>query len=115
MATRVEVENFLNNFKEKMKIWDVVFRDDRGKNFQTLIDLELSAHERKIILQDLQAGDYSDGPLKDKLNNGTDMWIFGRVIKKREVYIKIALGAFNASTICISFHIAEQIMRYPLN
>jgi hypothetical protein len=39
--TVVEVGNFLENFKEKMKIWDVLFRDDRGKNTQTLVELEL--------------------------------------------------------------------------
>ena len=36
-----------------MKIWDVVFRDDRGKNTQALLDLELRPIDRKKILENL--------------------------------------------------------------
>jgi hypothetical protein len=32
MVRELEVATFLNDFKEKMKVWDVLFRDDRGKN-----------------------------------------------------------------------------------
>jgi hypothetical protein len=55
--TVVEVGNFLENFKEKMKIWDVLFRDDRGKNTQTLVELELRPNERKTILESLETKD----------------------------------------------------------
>lgn len=26
-----EIKSFLSDFKQKMKIWDVIFRDDRGR------------------------------------------------------------------------------------
>lgn len=39
MATRTEVEQFLNQFHEKLKIYDIIFRDDRGKNTQALAEL----------------------------------------------------------------------------
>lgn len=32
MATREEVEAFLNRFHTKLKIYSIIFRDDRGKN-----------------------------------------------------------------------------------
>jgi hypothetical protein len=38
MRRELEVATFLNDFKEKMKFWDVLFRDDRGKNTQALVD-----------------------------------------------------------------------------
>lgn len=38
MATREEVEAFLNGFHAKMKVFRIVFRDDRGKNAQTLAE-----------------------------------------------------------------------------
>ncbi|MDP3467076.1 MAG: hypothetical protein Q8S11_02000 [Daejeonella sp.] len=105
---------FLQDFKEKMKFWDVLFRDDRGKNSQTLIDLELRPIERKVVLETLETKDYSEGPLKEKLYGGSDMWVFGKTVKNKEVYIKIAMGMANNSVICISFHLAEHKMRYPL-
>ena len=114
MSLEVEVKSFLKNFKEKMKIWDVLFRDDRGKNAQTLIDLELRPIERKEILETLETEDYCEGPIYEKLYGGSDMWVFGKTIKKNEVYIKITMGAFGHSVICISFHLAQQKMQYPL-
>jgi hypothetical protein len=114
MSTETEVTSFLKNFKEKMKIWDVLFRDDRDKNTKTLVDLELRAVDRKAILEKLETKDYSEGPLEEKLYKGADMWVFGKTIKKREVYIKISMGAMGSNVICISFHIAEHKMNYPL-
>jgi len=114
MSTETEVALFLQNFKEKMKIWDVLFRDDRSKNSQTLIDLELRPKERKVVLEGLKTKDYSEGPLEEILNGGADMWIFGKTIKKHEVYIKITMGILGSSVICISFHICEYKMNYPL-
>lgn len=114
MRRELEVATFLNDFKEKMKFWDVLFRDDRGKNAQALVDLELRPIERKTILEALQTKDYSEGPLAEILYGGADMWVFGKTIKKKEVYIKITMGAMSSSVICISFHLAQHKMNYPL-
>jgi hypothetical protein len=97
-----------------MGIWDVLFRDDRGKNAQTLAVLELTPNGRKVILESLTPKEYSQGPLEEKLYGGSDMWVFGKIIKKQEVYIKITLGTMGASVICISFHLAAHKMNYPL-
>jgi hypothetical protein len=104
----------LKNFKEKMQIWDVLFRDDRGKNAQTLIDLELRPIDRKTILETLETEDYSEGPLPETLYKSADMWVFGKTVKKKELYIKITMGDLNNSVICISFHLAQHPMNYPL-
>jgi hypothetical protein len=113
MTTKDQVENFLKDFKEKMKIWDIAFRDDRGKNTQTLADLEIAPIERKEILCELSVNDFSEGPLKDTLYKSADMWIFGKKVRSNEVYIKITMGSPNLSVICISFHITEQPLQYP--
>ncbi|SDZ74049.1 hypothetical protein SAMN05192529_101114 [Arachidicoccus rhizosphaerae] len=109
-----EIVLFLKDFKEKMKIWDVLFRDDRGKNAKALVELELRPIERKNVLEALDFMDYSEGPIEEKLNGGAEMWVFGKTIKKKEIYIKITLGGTNSGVICISFHLAEHKMNYPL-
>lgn len=114
MSIETEVISFLKSFKEKMKIWDVLFRDDRGKNAQALVDLELRPIDRKTILEALESEDYSEGPLEEKLYGNADMWVFGKIVKKKEVYIKITLGTIGGSVICISFHLAQHKMNYPL-
>lgn len=112
MANAEEVEKFLKEFKQKMRIFGVLFRDDRRKNFKTLLKLELSSSKRKEILEDLQVGNYCEGPLEDSLNHSGEMWVFGKNVKKHEIYIKISMGVPNNTTICISFHIAEHTMIY---
>ncbi|TBH70941.1 toxin [Aquirufa nivalisilvae] len=114
MITETEVASFLKDFKEKMKIWDVLFRDERGKNAQALVDLELRPIDRKAILEALETKDYSEGPLEEKLYGGAYMWVFGKTIKNKEVYIKVTLGAVGSNVICISFHLALHKMYYPL-
>jgi hypothetical protein len=114
MSIEASVISFLKDFKVKLGIWDVLFRDDRGKNAQTLAELEIRPNERKAILAALEFKDYSQGPLEELLYKGADMWVFGKTIKKKEVYIKITLGASGSSVICISFHLAEHTMHYPL-
>jgi hypothetical protein len=114
MASKYQVEQFLKDFKEKMKIWNVLFRDDRGKNAQTLAALEIRASDREKVLKELSAEDYCEGPLEDTLYKGPDMWVFGRIIKKKEVYIKITMGFPGSQALCISFHLAEKPMSYPL-
>ncbi len=113
-ATKHQVHAFLRDFKSKLKIWSIVFRDDRGKNAQTLLDLEIRPVDRQKIIEDIEAEDYSEGPIDDILNKGPEMWVFGKEVKRREIYIKITKGSPDTSVICISFHIAEHRMPYPL-
>jgi hypothetical protein len=65
------------------------------------------------VLQALEIKDYSEGPVEEKIYGGADMWVFGKTIKKREVYIKITMGSIGSSVICISFHLAQHKMNYP--
>jgi len=114
MSSETAVKSFLKDFKEKLRFWEVLFRDDRGKNAQAMVDLELRPIERKAILEALETKDYSEGPIEEKLYGGADMWVFGKTVKKKEVYIKITMGAISSSVICISFHLAQHKMNYPL-
>ena len=113
MATKEQVEDFLKRLKEKIKVFDIIFRDDRGKNLQTLATLEITPTYRKKVILNIEPEDYSEGPIVDTLNKMGEMWVFGKDVKGHEVYIKITLGFPNSSTICISFHIAEHPMTYP--
>jgi hypothetical protein len=113
MSNPDAIAQFLKEFHEKMQIWDVLYLN-RDKNIQTLVDLELRPAERAKILEALQVQDYSEGPLPEKMMEGADMWVFGKSVKKQEVYIKITLGKFGSNVLCISFHIAEHKMNYPL-
>ena len=113
MATKEQVEDFLKRLKEKIKVFDIIFRDDRGKNLQTLATLEITPIYRKQVVLSIEPEDYIEGPIVDTLNKMGEMWVFGKNVKGQEVYIKITLGQPNSSTICISFHIAEHPLNHP--
>lgn len=114
MASRENVQRFLQDFQAKLGIWGVIFRDDRGKNSDALLRLEIETPVREKILTELQVTDYSDGPKSERLNGGPDMWVFGKIVNGHEVYIKISMGTPGRAVFCISFHIAEHPMNYPL-
>lgn len=115
MTTEQEVKNFLSEFKAKFDVFDIVFRDDRTlkKNTTTLLALDFLPAERREILRKLAIEEYCQGPHEDVLYKMSPMWVFGKVIKGKEIYIKITMGSENLPVICISFHQAEFAMKYP--
>lgn len=112
-TTKNEVERFLKDFKTKTGIFQIIFLDDRGKNARALLDLDISPMKRKEVINSLKVENYSEGPLEEKMRGLLPMWVFGKMVKKQEVYIKISMGNENSKTICISFHPAEHPMNYP--
>ena len=115
MATKDEIEQFLSDFKQKLEFWGLYIRLDRKKNAETLAELELNFLKVKAILNELKINNYAQGPEEDILYKNQDMWIFGKNIKGKEVYIKITLGQLSDKVICISFHFSEHPMQYPFN
>lgn len=111
-ATKEDVQRFLNQMKEKIKVFGIMYRDDRGKNAQALINLEITPKYRDTVIINLEVEDYSEGSVIDTLYRCGEMWVFGKDVKGQEVYIKITLGK-GSSALCISFHIAERPMNYP--
>lgn len=113
MTTKDEVNSFLAQFHAKAKVFGIVFFGEREKNMNTLAELGITAKFREDMVKQISAEDFYKGPEPNVLNNLGDMWIFGKAIKNREVYIKITLGLTNNSAICISFHLAEHPIKYP--
>ena len=110
-----EVEHFLNEFKTKMNLWGLILRTDRTNpiNRQTLANLQLSEKDCKEILNQLQVTEYCEGPVPDTLYRDVPMWIFGKMVKGVEIYIKITIGQFGSKVVCISFHQPAYKMTYP--
>ena len=112
-TTKEDAENFLCRFKEKKKVFDIAF-DRKTKNIQGYLDLDITPAAREIYIEKLTADEYSSGPNEDTHTPGSpDYWVFGSIIKNKEVYIKLTMGQENNRVVCMSFHIAEGPMSYP--
>jgi len=53
MATRQMVEQFLSQLKMKMEVFGVFFLDERGKNAQALLDLNITRLERMAVVKSI--------------------------------------------------------------
>lgn len=112
-ASQKDIELFLNEFKQKFRIYGVFFIN-REKNEQTLLDLEITSKQREEFLLNLKSEDYSSGPFTDAYDpDSPQNYEFGITVKKKEVYIKINMGKPEKRVMCISFHIAERELNYP--
>lgn len=112
--TKQDIENFLVDFIEKMKVFDIVF-ENRDKNSEALFELDITPLQRIEYIQKLKLENYVSGPNKDTNDSRRpDFWEFAIKVKNKPVYIKINMGFPNKQVICISFHIAERKIIYPL-
>ncbi len=114
MATKSTVKLFLQELKQIMKVWGIIFSNRPKNSIQHLADLSINAKMREEIILSLEVEDYSEGPLDETQLGGTEMWIFGKSIKSKHVYIKLTISKISNSAICISFHKAEFPIEYPL-
>lgn len=84
----------------------------RPVNKDALTELGLTKENVKDEILSLSVADYCTGPEIDRDMPG-DIWVFGKTIDGKEVYIKLKIvnkGGKKIAT-CISFHPA----RYPLS
>lgn len=75
MITKLQVQSFLEQFHTKMKIFGILYRDDRGKNQKALEELEIVPSYRTLIIESLKVDDYIQGPIIDELNKLGEMWV----------------------------------------
>lgn len=112
--TLQEVARYLQDFKTKLSIFSVIFLDRDKNSTKTLLRLGISGDNRLACLHDLEPTDYVQGPVANQQPTDAPLWVFGRTIRHHEIYIKVTIGRPNNSVLCISFHLAEYPLRYPL-
>jgi len=112
MTNKEDAKQFLKNFKEKMRIFQIRFKD-REQELQTLLDLEITSNDRIEYIKKLSVENYYKGPKENYNPNTGELWEFGVEVKNKEVYVKISMGMQSKPVICISFHVAEFPISYP--
>lgn len=115
-ATEVEIDEFLNDCRRTSESNFVLRYTEENK--QTFIKLGLTKRNVKDEIRSLTREDYSSGPLDD--HHSTDkIWIFGKEINGKEIYIKLQIsnysdpGDFIRTLYCKSFHFANKGLNYP--
>ena len=86
----------------------------RQKNIETLARLEFTMEDVRREILSLSVTDYCSGPMNDPEIRG-EVWIFGKTISDKEVYIKLKLWGDKTTKglRVLSFHWAEKLLIYP--
>ena len=111
-----EIKSFLEKIRRTLPN-DFILRHSK-KNKKTIT--ELGFNKRLVIeeIDSLSAENYSAGPVSE-IGTSNKVWIFGKIINNREIYIKLKMigknnqGEERETTYCMSFHFAEQCLDYP--
>lgn len=108
------ISKFLKEFKNiavKGRGLDIV---SRKENIKALADLGLTKKNCKHEIISLSVSDYCEGPKPDKDKPGY-IWVFGKEIDGKEVYIKLKIARVGKEKIakCISFHTANYPLSFP--
>ncbi len=87
----------------------------RRENIKALAALGLTKKNCKDEILSLSVSDYCKGPEPDKDKPG-NIWVFGKKIGGKEVYIKLKIAVVGKERVakCISFHIANFPLSFPL-
>ncbi|WP_047548511.1 type II toxin-antitoxin system MqsR family toxin [Psychroserpens sp. Hel_I_66] len=114
MADKLVIKLFLQELQAIIKSLGIIFYNRPKNSIQNLADLSITPKMREEIILNLEVKDYSEGPLEETQQGGTEMWVFGKVIKGQQVYIKLTISKMTGGAVCISFHKAEHPMEFPL-
>jgi hypothetical protein len=109
-----EINRFLKEFKMVAKQRGIDFVP-RQEFIETLILFGITRRNCEEEILSLSVDDYCQGPDDDRDRPGK-VWIFGRHIEDREVYIKLKLATVGKEMIakCLSFHPAGFPLCFPL-
>ena len=116
---RAQVVQFLQEAKQAItrpfggfRGWEIV---PRPENKDCILQLGFRYSDVREVLLGLSVEDYCEGPLEDKDMPG-DLWVFGKAVDGREVYIKLKLAKFGSITRLrvVSFHFPRACILYPL-
>lgn len=125
ISERKYVKAFLIELMEVLQSKDFDIDDDlliiksqkeevRFSTRYTLLDLEYDSHDVVERLKELTIADYSETLVDLDDENPPLLFVFGKDINGRQVYIKLKIKGDTAKRVlCLSFHYAKHEMKFP--
>jgi hypothetical protein len=110
-----EVEEFLKEFKLLIPTTaqlHLVFRKD-GSTQNTMSILGYTKTNVHAELLQLTSADYNKHEGDRNQPSSPQVWIFGKQIQGKEIYIKIKKHRAGTKGVCISFHESKWALTYP--
>lgn len=122
ISKKKDVEDFLKVLKETLnsssfqiqKHFFMNLKNDSSyySNMGTLIDLEFSMKDVIRVIKSLQLEDYCETLFDRQDEYPPLLYVFGKEISGKTIYIKLKIREIEERIICISFHYARMPMKY---
>ncbi|NQU73491.1 MAG: type II toxin-antitoxin system MqsR family toxin [Candidatus Omnitrophica bacterium] len=110
-ASQSDITLFFIDFKRVAQ--DKFIFVGRKVNLDCISRLGITIKGAKNIIFGLTYRDYISGPDKDRDRKMGNVWVFGTLVDKTEVYLKLSDNFKCNIAKCISFHEANYRCTYP--
>ena len=113
---KIKARNFLKEFKKIASGRRGIYLIPREESLKTLAELGLTKKNLKEIMMTLSVLDYCEGPKRDEGRPG-EIWVFGKQISGKEIYIKLKVAQVGEKKLLNVFHSILQPFPYvfPFN
>lgn len=79
----------------------------------TILDLDYETSDIVERLKELTVQEYSETLYDNADDNPPLLFVFGKDINCKKVYIKLKIKDVRKKVLCLSFHYAEYVMNFP--
>ena len=79
----------------------------------TLLDLDYDAEDVVSRLKELKVEEYSETKIDTNDVNPPILFVFGKDINGKLIYVKLKIRDLKKQVVCVSFHYAKDKMEFP--
>ncbi len=87
--------------------------DQRFSTPYTLLDLDYDAKDVVDRLNELRVEEYSETKIDKDDVNPPYLFVFGKDINDKLIYVKLKIRNDQKQVVCVSFHYAKDTMEFP--
>lgn len=87
--------------------------DQKVSTPYTLLDLDYDAEDVVNRLKELKVEEYSETKIDTDDVNPPILFVFGKDINGKLIYVKLKIRDYQKQVVCVSFHYAKDKMEFP--
>lgn len=103
-----DINTDLNLIRKKKRVEEQKFSTP-----YTLLDLDYDAEEVVSRLKELKVEEYSETKIDTNDVNPPILFVFGKDINGKLIYVKLKIRDLKKQVVCVSFHYAKDKMEFP--
>lgn len=103
-----DINTDLNLIRKKKRVEEQKFSTP-----YTLLDLDYDAEDVVSRLKELKVEEYSETKIDTNDVNPPILFVFGKDINGKLIYVKLKIRDLKKQVVCVSFHYAKDKMEFP--